>query len=128
MRFRLIPVALVIFAGTAGAESGKQPWQLEMQEDDIRIYSRELPDSRFIEIKGTGGDRRAAEARHGIDGDGDGCTPWRAMCKSSEVLDIVSDTERLARHGPRPALAVLRSRHGGTDDDALRRRVRHHHC
>jgi hypothetical protein len=70
-------------------------WTLQREDDGISLYSREVADSPFLAVKVIATIDAPAEKVAQLLGDGNGCSPWRAMCKSSEVLETVSDSERL---------------------------------
>jgi hypothetical protein len=90
------PVALVmaalVMATAAAAEEA--PWQLQQQDDDILIYSRPVAGSSYDAVKATVLINAPISHVSTFIGDGNGCPQWRAMCKSSEVIDIVSEHER----------------------------------
>lgn len=83
---------LSIFTSCAAAATEAE-WVLQKDESRIQLYTRPVPDSPFLEVRVTAlidaPIRKVAMAL----GDGDGCSAWRAMCKSSEILITVSDTE-----------------------------------
>jgi hypothetical protein len=79
--------------GTAIANDS--PWTLEREGEGISLYSREVADSPFLAVKVVAKIDAPAEKVAQLLGDGNGCSPWRAMCKSSEVLHTVSDSERV---------------------------------
>lgn len=71
------------------------PWTLEKEDDGIALYSQPVADSPFLAVKVVARiDAPAAKVARLL-GDGNGCSPWRAMCKSSEVVSKVSEAERI---------------------------------
>ena len=70
------------------------PWALEQDEGGIQIYTRAVAGSPFLEVKATALINASVEHLASVLGDGEGCSEWRAMCKSSEVLMSDSDAER----------------------------------
>lgn len=90
---RALTVTLSL-AITATAHATEADWVLEQDEDRIRIYTRPVADSPFVEVKATALINAPIDHVALVMGDGESCGEWRAMCKSSEVLDGASDTER----------------------------------
>ena len=70
------------------------PWALEQDEGSIQIYTRPVAGSPFLEVKATALIHAPIAHVAAVMGDGEGCSEWRAMCKSSEVLGTATDTER----------------------------------
>lgn len=85
-------LALLTLPPVSAAE--EPPWQLETEDQDIRIYSRPVAGSPFLAVKAV--TRITAPLQSVIDemGDGEGCAKWRSMCKSSRILEQVSERER----------------------------------
>jgi hypothetical protein len=88
----LLALCLSLTASTA-ALSNEAEWTLEKDEQQVQLYTRPVADSPFLEVKATtllnAPIARVVEAF----GTGEGCSAWRAMCKSSEIIGAVSDTE-----------------------------------
>lgn len=70
------------------------PWQLEQDEGGIQVYTRPVANSPFLEVKATALIKAPITHVAEIVGDGEGCSAWRTMCKSSEVLGVATETER----------------------------------
>ena len=70
------------------------PWALEQDEGRIQIHTRDVAGSPFLEVKATALINAPIAHVAAVMGDGEGCSAWRAMCKSSELLGTTSDTER----------------------------------
>lgn len=70
------------------------PWALEQDEGGIQIYTRDVAGSPFLEVKATALINASIAHVAAVMGDGEGCSEWRKMCKSSELLGTASDTER----------------------------------
>jgi hypothetical protein len=88
----LLGLPLMVSAATATSES---EWVLAQDEDRIQVYTRPVADSPFLEVKATALiNAPIAEVAEAM-GDGEGCGEWRAMCKSSNVLNTLSETEQL---------------------------------
>ncbi|CAA0101765.1 Uncharacterised protein [Halioglobus japonicus] len=87
-------LAVSVLSVPCSAWAAETPWALEQDEGDIQIYTRPVADSPFIEVKATALIKAPIEHVAAVMGDGDNCSEWRAMCKSSEVLGTPSDTQR----------------------------------
>lgn len=85
-------IALLTLPPVAAAEEPQ--WQLETADEDIRIYSRPVEGSPFLAVKAV--TRMTAPLKSVVHemGDGNGCAKWRSMCKSSRILEEVSERER----------------------------------
>ncbi len=81
-------------AASSSALSTEATWTLEKDEEKIRLYTRPVSGSPFLEVKAITVINAPMTKVADAFGDGDGCSAWRALCKSSEVLSMVSDTER----------------------------------
>lgn len=77
------------------AHAVEEDWKLEKEEDAIRIYTRAVEGSDFAAIRASAVMKTNSDAVANALGDGDGCAQWRSMCKSSRVLEVVSEVERL---------------------------------
>lgn len=78
----------------AGAQASEANWQLHQEKDGIAVYTRPVADSPFLQVKGTVALNSPAARVSELMGDGNGCAQWRTTCKSSTVLEQVSDAER----------------------------------
>ena len=89
-------VALTASMGTAatGPAAEEADWQLQQQEDDIQIYSRPVDGSSYNAIKGTVLINAPITQVSKFLGDGNGCAKWRSKCKSSTVIEAISEHER----------------------------------
>jgi START domain len=91
-----LAAALTLYLLTpATALANETPWKLEREEQGIALYSGTVGDSPFLAVKAVAQIDAPAEKVAHLLGDGNGCSEWRAMCKSSEVLAKVSDSESL---------------------------------
>ncbi|MFK7977233.1 MAG: START domain-containing protein [Halioglobus sp.] len=79
----------------AAARLTDNPWTLEKEENNIRVYTRSVDGSDFAAIRASAVMKTNSDAVAAALGDGNGCAEWRDMCKSSRVLDVVSEEERL---------------------------------
>lgn len=84
-----------LLAVACPAQATDAPWSLEREEEGISLYSRPVADSPYLAVKVVAKIDAPAEKVAQLLGDGNGCSPWRAMCKSSEVLNANSESERL---------------------------------
>jgi len=87
----LLAVSLVVSAMTVAADA---EWTLEKDAEQIQLYTRPVSGSPFLAVKATTLINAPMEKVAEAFGNGDGCSAWRATCKSSEVLSTVSDLER----------------------------------
>jgi START domain len=81
-------------AASSTAVSNEAEWTLEKDEEQIKLYTRPVSGSPFLAVKAITLINAPMTKVADAFGDGDGCSAWRALCKSSEVLSMVSDTER----------------------------------
>jgi hypothetical protein len=84
-------IALATATATVAEEA---PWQLQQQDDDINIYSRPVDGSSYNAIKATVLINAPITHVSKFLGNGNGCAKWRSKCKSSEVLETISEHER----------------------------------
>jgi len=81
-------------ASTATGPSDNTDWQLQKRDNRISVYTREVKGSPYLAVKAIALiDAPIARVAQFL-GDGDGCSQWRAMCKSSRVIDRPSQQER----------------------------------
>lgn len=84
----------VLSQGAASAPSEGADWQLQKRGERISVYTRGVAGSPYLAVKATALiDAPMARVSQFL-GDGDGCSQWRAMCKSSRVIDRPSQQER----------------------------------
>ncbi len=87
----LLPLSTALSTALSAADP---EWQLETEKNDVVIYSRAVEGSPYravkAEVRINAPLARVAE----LMGTGEGCMEWRAMCESSEVIEIVSAEER----------------------------------
>ncbi len=87
-------VAGVALSNTSLA-SETQDWVLKKEERGVQLFARSVPDSPFLEVKAVTRLESSMQAILFALGDGDGCSKWRKMCKSSEVIKQQTPDERL---------------------------------
>jgi len=87
-------LAFVCAAFAPALIAAETDWKLEEKNGDISVYMREVENSRYRAVKATVQLDASAERVAELMGTGDGCVEWRAMCKSSRLLEVVSETER----------------------------------
>lgn len=81
------------FAGTSFGLAENAEWTLEKQRGDVSVYSREVPGSPYVEVKATVLITAPVSRISELMGNGEGCAAWRTKCKSSVVLERVSEHE-----------------------------------
>ena len=95
---RHLPLGALLLAALLAApgpvRANEAGWQLEEEEDGISIFTREVEGSPYIAVKAVARIDAPAARLSDLMGTGDGCVEWRAMCKSSEVIETVSEHER----------------------------------
>lgn len=94
IRKTLSSLSVLSLALCAVANAATAPWALEQDEGGIQIYTRDVAGSPFLEVKATALIKASVAHVAAVMGDGEGCSEWRAMCKSSELRGTTSDTER----------------------------------
>jgi hypothetical protein len=88
----LVSLALLLPVAAFAADA---QWVLAQDEDRIQLYTRPVEGSPFLEVKALAQINAPITEVATVMGDGDGCDEWRAMCKSSEILSTLSETEQL---------------------------------
>lgn len=88
-------VAACILAYAAPTAAAEPEWQLQKDKNGIAIFTRDVDGSPFLAVKATAAFRQPVEKLAGYLGDGSECMQWRKMCKSSRVLQVNSEEERL---------------------------------
>lgn len=92
----IISTAMIVAYTTLslGAAALEAPeWTLDKEGDRIALYTSEVEGSPFLAVKVTATIQASMEKVLMVLGDGNGCSEWRAMCKSSEIVKKVSDQE-----------------------------------
>jgi hypothetical protein len=69
-------------------------WHLEKQENGVSVHTRQVDDSPYLAVKGMVQINAPFTKMRQFMGDGSSCTPWRAMCKSSQVIEAHSEEDR----------------------------------
>ncbi|MDZ7784730.1 MAG: START domain-containing protein [Halioglobus sp.] len=81
-------------ASAATESADDTDWQLQERDKQISVYTREVEGSPYLAVKAIALiDAPMARVAQFL-GDGDGCSQWRAMCKSSRVIDRPAQQER----------------------------------
>ena len=92
---QIASIALVAICFSLSAVAQEDPeWTLDKEGDRIALYTSEVVGSPFLAVKVTATIKAPMEKVLEVLGDGNGCSEWRAMCKSSEIVKAVSDQER----------------------------------
>lgn len=90
----VLSAALTPASAATGPSDATEEWQLQKRDNQISVYTREVEGSPYLEVKAIALiDAPMARVVQYL-GDGDGCSQWRAMCKSSRVIDRPSQQER----------------------------------
>ena len=90
---RILALALISIA--AAANDATDPgWELQDEDGTLQVFTRKVDDSPFLEVMATVQINASASRVTEFLGDGNGCAAWRAMCRSSQVLEALSDEER----------------------------------
>jgi START domain len=92
LQWALLSLCMMI---PAAAQATEADWVLAQDEDRIQLYTRAVDGSPFLEVKATALINAPISEVAIAMGDGKGCAEWRPMCKSSEILSTLSDTEQL---------------------------------
>lgn len=87
----LVTICATLSPSAVALESAE--WTLYKEEDRIALYTSEVEGSPFLAVKVTANIQAPMEKVLEVLGDGNGCSEWRAMCKSSEIVKEVSDQE-----------------------------------
>ncbi|MEH6589025.1 MAG: START domain-containing protein [Halioglobus sp.] len=82
-----------ITAASSTVPSGDD-WTARKNDQSLQLYTREVAGSDFIAVKVTALVNASVEKVAYAFGNGDGCSGWQAMCKTSTVVEVVSDSER----------------------------------
>lgn len=78
---------------TTVAFAQEPAWQLVKEEKDISVYTRAVEGSPFLAVKAVTIINTPINRVSGFMGTGDGCVEWRVMCKSSAIIETLSDSE-----------------------------------
>ena len=90
---RILALALISIA--AAANDATDPgWELQDEDGTLQVFTRKVDDSPLLEVMATVQINASASRVTEFLGDGNGCAAWRAMCRSSQVLEALSDEER----------------------------------
>jgi len=93
---RLLPLlACLASFCTVGVHASGENWTLAEEKDGVTVYTREVEDSPFLEVKGTVSLNTGVDRVTELMGDGNGCAEWRKTCKSSKVIEERSEAERV---------------------------------
>jgi len=83
-------VALLLAAPLAASDD----WALEKDTKGIQLFTRQVADSPFEEVKATTVINAPIERVVSVFGDGSTCAAWRGNCKSSRILRQPEENER----------------------------------
>lgn len=89
-----IGLTLAALAVGVNAASGEVDWTLEKEEQGVQLFTRSIEGSPFLAVKAVARINAPMIKVLAALGNGEGCTEWRKLCKSSEVIKKVSEQER----------------------------------
>jgi hypothetical protein len=84
----------IVLAGSTTGFSAEAQWQLRQDKQRIQVFTREVTGSDYLEVKATTIINAPVDKVVAALGDGSSCSKWRTLCKSSTVLNTVSEQER----------------------------------
>ncbi|MCX2977057.1 START domain-containing protein [Candidatus Marimicrobium litorale] len=90
---RLLALALISIA-VAASGAIEPDWELQDEDGTLQVFTREVDASPFLEVMARVQINAPLARITEFLGDGSGCAEWRAMCRSSQVLEEVSAEER----------------------------------
>jgi START domain len=79
---------------TAALYSDMQ-WTLAEEEDGMKVFTGDVAGSDFKAVRVVANVNAPVQSVVDALGDGSECAKWRGMCESSQVLEVVSEHERL---------------------------------
>lgn len=82
----------VLIVASQTAESAA--WELDRDEEGIKVYTREVEGSRYREFKGVTEMETSLASAVGLLDDTSACQDWLYLCETSRVLDQKSWSER----------------------------------
>lgn len=92
--YTLLAVALLSNGFFVTARAGEAPWTLVKNKEDVQIFTRSVPGSEFLQVKAVAQMNASMETVINTLGNGETCSEWRKLCKSSKVLQLLTDKER----------------------------------
>ena len=90
---RILALALISIAAAANGAT-EHDWELQDEDGTLEVFTREVDASPFLEVMARVQINAPVSRVTKFLGDGNGCAEWRAMCRSSQVLEEVSDEQR----------------------------------
>ncbi|WP_372810447.1 START domain-containing protein [Litorivivens sp.] len=72
-----------------------ESWVLALDEDQLQIYTKPVPGSPFLAVKGVVKINATPKQLAASLGSDNECAKWRKMCKSSRVIEQISEDERI---------------------------------
>lgn len=90
-RLRVLALSTLL---SAVAWASEADWELQREDGDISVYTRQVDGSPYRAVKATARIGAPVTRVAELMGTGDGCAEWRAMCESSQVIEAVSEHER----------------------------------
>lgn len=90
----IVPLSTISLA--EDVDTTEDSWKLRRDKDGIQIYTRNVVDSKFDEVRGTMTIHAQLQSVVALIRDGDACPDWADLCKESRVLQTTSETEYYA--------------------------------
>ncbi|NQX88720.1 MAG: hypothetical protein HRT77_08645 [Halioglobus sp.] len=84
-----------LFLLSLDAQCDQADWELQIEEADISVYTRPINYSPYHEVKAIARIDAPMVRVAKLMGDGNGCAEWRILCAFSEVIETVSEQERV---------------------------------
>ena len=81
------------FAQDAETEGEANGWSLKRDKDGIQVFTRDVEDSKFDEVRGVMVIEARLESVVALIRDGEACPDWADLCEESIILEEVSETE-----------------------------------
>jgi hypothetical protein len=86
-------LALLLFWVNIVSASNNLQWKLYKEDKGNALYTRKVENSPFLEVKAITQINAPQERVLAALGDGDSCTNWQKVCKSSRVFEKISEKE-----------------------------------
>lgn len=88
-------IGIVVLSLLATAVSAQEAqWALVKESAQVKLYTRSVEGSDYIAVKAVARINAPFLAVTQVMGDGEACSQWRKLCKSSQVFNKQADTER----------------------------------
>ncbi len=94
MRIMIFFMAMMLTSLNVAAD---ESWVLALDKDQLQIFTKTVPDSPFLAVKGVVKINATLEQVAASLGSDNECAKWRKMCKSTRVLARPGENERIVR-------------------------------